>query len=294
MTGLRHWHPRRVRLCLGEMTRSRQTALLLLLAGCVTSTPQQAAPPDVVDAGSPDAGLEDAPIQVEAAPPQSDAAVRQLFDGKDLAGWDRYLGIPVGESVPLGLENDPRGVFSVTTVDGEPAIHITGEVWGALISKEELSDFELRLEYKWGDRSWPPLNFKDSGVMVLSTGPFGAVNAGGDALSNPAGSGAFMVSVEFQIAVGDIGGLYNLGPISMQKAPRAPLAEIPSAWNHVTIVVRGASSQHFLNGQLVTSASGYETHWPGQPVLPLTRGKIQLQSEGGEIYFRHVELRPTK
>ena len=223
--------------------------------------------------------------------PKVDAGFRQLFDGVDLAGWDRYLGIPVGESTPLGLENDPRGVFSVTSVDGEPAIHISGEVWGALISKEELSDFELRLEYKWGTAVWPPLKFKDSGVMVLSTGPFGAVNAGGPTLSNPPGSGAFMVSVEFQIAAGDIGGLYTLGPVSTQNAPRAPIAEVPSAWNHVTIVVRGASSQHFLNGQLVTSASGYETNWPGQPAVPLTRGKIQLQSEGGEIYFRHIELR---
>lgn len=276
------------------MTRTRQTALALILAGCATATPERASPPEVVASGTPDAGAPDAEVAPEASVPEIDAAFRQLFDGVDLAGWDRYLGIPVGESVPLGLENDPRGVFSVTTVDGEPAIHITGEVWGALISKEELSDFELRLEYKWGSAVWPPLNFKDSGVMVLSTGPLGAVNAGGNALSNPIGSGAFMVSVEFQIAVGDIGGLYNLGPVSMQTSPRAPIAEIPSVWNKVTIVVRGASSQHFLNGQLVTSASGYETHWPGQPVLPLTRGKIQLQSEGGEIYFRHVELRPTK
>ena len=199
----------------------------------------------------------------------------------------------MGESIPLGLDNDPRGVFSVTTIDGEPALHITGEVWGALITKEELSDFELRLEYKWGTLVWPPLNAKDSGVMVLSTGALGAVNAGGNALSNPIGSGSFMVSVEFQIAGGDIGGLYNLGPISMQTEPRAQIPEIPSAWNHVTIVVRGASSQHFLNGQLVTSASGYEQHWPGQPVVPLTRGKVQLQSEGGEIYFRRVEVRSS-
>ncbi len=281
------------------MTRSRQTALVLVLAGftarCSTSTPQPAAQLDAVEAGSPDASSGTGDAQVEAAPlPPTDAGFRQLFDGVTFANWDRYLGIPVGETVPLGLENDPRGVYSITNIDGEPAIRISGEVWGALISKEELADFELRLEYKWGSAVWPPLNSKDSGVMVLSNGALGAVNAGGPTLSNPIGSGAFMVSVEFQIAGGDIGGLYNLGPISMQTAPRAQIPEIPSVWNKVTIVVRGASSEHFLNGQLVTSASGYQTNWPGEPVLPLTRGKIQLQSEGAEIYFRHVEIRPSQ
>jgi hypothetical protein len=275
------------------MKRSRQMALVVFLAGCATTTPQQAPAPDGIEAGSPDAGLADAAVEAQPPPPV-DAGFRQLFDGKSFAGWDRYLGIPVGESVPLGLENDPRGVYSVTNVDGEPAIRITGEVWGALISKEELENFELRLEYKWGSLLWPPLNAKDSGVMVLSTGALGAVNAGGPGLSNPIGSGAFMVSVEFQIAGGDIGGLYNLGPISMQAAPRAQIAEVPSVWNKVTIIVRGTSSEHFLNGELVTSASGYETRWPGEPVTPLSRGKIQLQSEGAEIYFRRLELRSTQ
>ena len=281
------------------MTRVRQTALVLLLAGltarCSTATPQPAAQLDGLEAGSPDGSSGAVDARVEAAPlPVVDAGFRQLFDGVDLAGWDRYLGIPVGESVPLGLENDPRGVYSVTNVDGEPAIRISGEVWGALISKEEYSDFELRLEYKFGSALWPPLNAQDSGVMVLSTGALGAVNAGGPTLSNPIGSGAFMVSVEFQLAGADIGGLYSLGPISMQTAPRAWIPPAPSAWNKIAIIVRGASGEHFLNGELVTSASGYETHWPGQPVAPLTRGKIQLQSEGAEIYFRHIEIRPTK
>lgn len=281
------------------MTRLRQAVLVVLAAGltarCSTTTPEQAAQLEALEAGSPDGSGSAVDARVEAAPlPVVDAGFRQLFDGVSLAGWDRYLGIPVGESVPLGLENDPRGVYSVTNVDGEPAIRISGEVWGALISKEEYSDFELRLEYKFGSAVWPPLNAQDSGVMVLSTGALGAVNAGGPTLSNPVGSGAFMVSVEFQLAGADIGGLYNLGPISMQTTPRTWVPPIPSAWNKIVILVRGAGSQHFLNGELVTSASGYETHWPGEPVLPLTRGKIQLQSEGAETYFRHVEIRPSK
>lgn len=277
------------------MSAHRRTALVLLVAGCATTSAQTTTPPTEAGPGAlpfvpTDAGGSSDSGTGDATTP-ADAGFRSLFDGVDFAGWDRYLGIPQGETTPLGIDNDPRGVFTIASVEGEPALHISGEVWGALVSKEEYGDFELRLEYKWGTRTWPPLNSFDSGVMVLSTGPFGAVNAGGNALSNPIGSGAFMVSLEYQIATGDIGGLYNLGPIGKHDAPRNQIAEIPGVWNHVDIIAKGASSQHFLNGALVTSSTGYELDWPGMPVVPLTRGKIQLQCEGGEIYFRHVELR---
>src|SRR3954469_23437232 len=60
-----------------------------------------------------------------------------LFNGKDFSGWDTWLGKPIGEKEPLGLNNDPRKVYSIMKVDGKPAIHISGEVFGALTSKDE-------------------------------------------------------------------------------------------------------------------------------------------------------------
>ena len=45
-----------------------------------------------------------------------------------------------------------------------------------------------------------------------------------------------------------------------------------------------------LNGQEVSRASGFSLHWPGQPEAALRCGKLQLQSEGAEIFFRRVEL----
>ena len=273
----------RYELAMGSL---RHTVLALVFAGCGGSAPAVVPIDDDADADAgPDAAAD------------AGAPFHALFDGTSLAGWDRWLGTPYapdgGTTAPLGLENDPHQVFSVTTLDGEPAIHVTGETFGALVSKEEYGDFELSLQYKWGARTWPPLNGRDSGVMVLSTGAFGAVNAGGDALSDPIGSGGFLVSVEFQVASGDIGGLYNLGPITIDAGPRTQVAEIPDAWNTIRIVVHGSASEHYLNGQLVAQASGYALHLPGQPSTPLARGKIQLQSEGGEIYFRHVEVRDS-
>lgn len=223
-----------------------------------------------------------------------DAGAVSLFNGVDFSGWDRYLGKPSEAEPALGIDNDPRGVYSVVMLDGEPAIRISGEVWGALTSQQELGDFHLRAEYKWGTARWPPLNLLDSGVMYLSHGPLGAVNAGGPELSRPIGSGAFMVSMEYQILSRDIGGCYNLGPISFQAAPRIAGNERAGEWNQIDIVFQSGSAQHFLNGELVAGASDFRLEWPAMPVTSLQRGKLQIQSEGGEIYYRRIELVPLR
>jgi hypothetical protein len=224
----------------------------------------------------------------------SSAEVVSLFNGVDFSGWDRYLGKPTEAEPALGLENDPRGVYSVVELDGEPAIRITGEVWGALISQQELGDFHFRAEYKWGTLTWPPLGILDSGVMYLSTGPLGAVNAGGPQLSDPIGSGAFMVSMEYQVLPADIGGCYALGPIGFQPAPRNASSERAGEWNQIDIIHQSGEARHFLNGQLVAGASDFQLQWPDDPVTPLQRGKLQIQSEGAEIYYRRIELLPLR
>jgi len=57
----------------------------------------------------------------------ADTEWKSLFNGKDLSGWDTYLAPPPGSKTPLGLNNDPHGVFTVTEADGAPAIHVSGE-----------------------------------------------------------------------------------------------------------------------------------------------------------------------
>jgi hypothetical protein len=223
-----------------------------------------------------------------------DAGTISLFNGIDFSGWDRYLGKPSEAEPALGIDNDPRGVYSVVMLDGEPAIRISGEIWGALISRQELGEFHLRAEYKWGASTWPPSSLFDSGIMYLSNGPLGAVNAGGPALSDPIGSGAFMVSMEYQVLPRDVGGCYNLGPIRFQAAPRAPGRERAGGWNQIDIVFQSGGAQHFLNGELVAGGSEIRLEWPGMPVTSLQRGKLQIQSEGAEIYYRRVELLPLR
>jgi len=55
---------------------------------------------------------------------------QQLFNGKDLSGWDTYIGPPLDDAgktlsdTPVGLNKDPKHVFTVVDDSGEKVIRI--------------------------------------------------------------------------------------------------------------------------------------------------------------------------
>src|SRR5947207_1967035 len=69
---------------------------------------------------------------VAAEPAPADRPAIQLFNGKDLEGWDSDLASAERGQPALGHNNDPLKVFSVVTEDGEPAIRVSGQVMGGL------------------------------------------------------------------------------------------------------------------------------------------------------------------
>ncbi|MEY4761004.1 MAG: hypothetical protein RLZZ200_860, partial [Pseudomonadota bacterium] len=61
----------------------------------------------------------------------SPRAARRLFNGRDLSGWDTWLGYanPAitytgSREAVIGLNHDGAGVFSVSQEDGRPAIRV--------------------------------------------------------------------------------------------------------------------------------------------------------------------------
>jgi hypothetical protein len=62
-------------------------------------------------------------------------------------------------------------------------------------------------------------------------------------------------------------------------------------WNVMEIYTYGNESIHVVNGQMNMHAYHLRFLKEGQEV-PLTRGKIQLQSEGAEIFYRNIRIRP--
>jgi len=239
-----------------------------------------------------------------------------LFNGKDLEGWDTYVG-PLYDTAkkdfagePIGLNNDVNKVFSVVTEDGKPAMRISGENFAGISTQQEFSNYHLRLQFKWGKLKWhPKRNAKrDSGILYHAVGPHAA-----DWLF-------WMRSQEFQIQEGDCGDYWGCGGAFAEipaekkgenkfvfasgmpllsfrdKGPNGrnciknPDAEKPTGeWNTIDLYCLGDTSVHMVNGQVVMVL--YNLKEPeGSRDKPLTKGKIQLQSEGAEIFYRNMEV----
>jgi hypothetical protein len=242
--------------------------------------------------------------------------MRSIFNGKDLTGWDVYIG-PLYDSVkkdfagdPIGLNKDPHEVFTVVQENGKPAIRISGENFGGISTQEEFSNYHLRLQFKWGKLKWnPKRNAKrDSGILYHAVGP------------HAADWFFWMRSQEFQIQEGDCGDYWGCGgafadiPATKQGenkfiyAADAPVltfrdkgpngrncikradGEKPfGEWNTIDLYCHGDTSVHMVNGKVVMVL--YKLREPeGNSDKPLTKGKIQIQSEGAEVFYRDLEV----
>ena len=253
----------------------------------------------------------------------SNDSPKSLFNGKDLSGWYSYLRAPEPTSVveglkkegdryvePIGLNSDPLNVFSVVQEDGQAVIRISGEVLGVLITEQEFENFHLNLEFKWGEKKYPPRKDKkrDSGVMYHSVGKEGAK------------AGAWMRSMELQVQEGDTGDMWCIdststrvrsikidGDASFRYDPKAPFHVLNmrgnrycqkskdfekeyGEWNRLDIYAYGRESVHVVNGQKNMHLTDIGQIINGE-IEPLTKGKIQLQSEGAEIFYRDITIR---
>ncbi len=93
---------------------------------------------------------------------------RSLLNEK-LSEWEIWMGVPHqsvtglppgtptstnGRSgTPMGLGNDPKHVFTVSMESGEPVLHVTGEIWGGLTTRESFTNYHLRVDMKWGKKN---------------------------------------------------------------------------------------------------------------------------------------------
>jgi hypothetical protein len=271
-------------------------------------------------------GLEDLPA--------SSGKPRVLFNGRNLDAWDSWLGMKnpsntyaPSKEKPIGKNHDDSGVFSVVTEDGAPAILSNGKIWGGLITKEVYSNYHLRLQFKWGKNNWVPNMPRNNGVLYHSHGPYGAF------FGTWMSAIEFEIvpnSVGMLLAVGDSQGKHsfadvhwkvnanvNVGQDKQIPYPhrrfmpdghlvpvKVPAFNVDAAldaekpmgeWNTLDLYVFGNQSVHVVNGVPVMVAHDISTSdAPGKPSRPLTEGRIQLQSEGAETYFREISIEPIE
>ncbi len=72
------------------------------------------------------------------------------------------------------------------------------------------------------------------------------------------------------------------------RDPERPVGE----WNTLDLYVFGARPVHVVNGVPVMALHDIATVDDAGRRTPLTHGRIQLQSEGAETYFRDIVLTP--
>jgi Domain of Unknown Function (DUF1080) len=254
-----------------------------------------------------------------------------LWNGKDLDGWTTWMQQPSpGSEVPglkrdadgkylepIGSGRDPLKVFSVVNdVDGRPAIRISGEVFGELRTRRSFKDYRLSLQFKWGEKKWAPRDrpgtARDSGLLYHVHAAPGV------------GGRTWARSIELQIQEHDVGDLYAVGsaiavrakaragtsPIAYDYDPagewtyfsqsqgaagrciKQPDNEKPTGeWNTVELIAFHDDSIHVVNGKVVMRLHGGVRIDSALPT-PVDSGPIILQSEGAEVFYRDIQMRP--
>lgn len=242
---------------------------------------------------------------------------------RDLSRWEVFMGVPhpsveipghpkstgpkPEDGTEIGLGNDPLGVFTMTEEDGEPVLHVSGQIYGGLSTKEEFANYHLVWQFKWGGKQWPPrLNTKrDSGMLVHCQPPHGAFWK------------VWMRSLECQIQEGDCGDFIPLagsganvrirteadnprpvfdpeGVLSKNTGytRHSPSPEKPNGeWNTMEIYAVGDTVVHVVNGTpnmvlFDTSQAAPD----GKGRTPLTKGRLQIQSEAAEIFYKDIRI----
>ncbi len=230
------------------------------------------------------------------------------LDQKDLAGFTKWL--------KKTNNKDPQKVFRLEN----GVLRCGAEDFGYVATLKPYKDYHLKVEYKWGEKNPNDKYVRNSGILLHGTGPDGSEN------------GVWMTSIECQLAQGCEGDLILIKgkkqdgsqfPGTMasntivaedgktrwktegKKTPFSgkqfwwskhqaffkelidtrganDAASLLGEWTPVECICKGNRISIKVNGQTVNEC--YD-------VNPAS-GKILLQAEGFEIFFRNMEIRP--
>ena len=188
----------------------------------------------------------------------------KLFNGKDLSNWNFVVD---KNAMPA------EQVYSVEN----GVIHITGKPIGYMYTKEKYSNYKLHVEWRWPNGE----NNANSGIFLLIEDP-----------KNP-----FPNGIECQLCAGKAGDFVLLGGSDLaefqnkpgQKRPAFPVVERKIAkvekeageWNEANIFVKDGVITVYINGIYQNTGTN-----------KVKEGHIGLQSEGKEIQFRNVTIKP--
>lgn len=246
---------------------------------------------------------------------------------KNLSGWEMYLSYKHGDDYrgempadtngiplsPVGYNKNVDGVFSVDDSGGTPVLRISGEIYGCVLTKKEYENYHLKMKVKWGDMKYVPRleKLKDSGILYHSQGECGV-----DYWRS------WMLGQEFQVMEGHMGDYWSIansaidirafipeGSMNAVASPKQPFLYMgtgspysgfclrsadyesdPGEWTDLELISFEGQSLHIVNGHVVMILTNSRYVADGSTV-PLTKGKIQLQSEAAEVFYKDIMIR---
>lgn len=245
---------------------------------------------------------------------------------ESLSKWDIYMGVPhysvdlekyeKGDGTngtPIGLNKDPLNVFSVESINGEPVLKITGEIYAGLSTKKEYENYHLSLMFRWGEKVYEPRlgDKRDSGILYHAQEPHGQF------------WNVWMKAPEMQVQETDCGDFHPLAGVSMDikaskitedgdeywiydskgermtfksegeksRCRRNANHEKPNGeWNHLELICIGDKAYHVVNGKVVMVLENSKIYKNNES-FSLKKGKIQIQSEAAEVYYKDIKIR---
>ena len=225
-----------------------------------------------------------------------------LFNGKNLDGWYSYLD-------SSGKNKDPNGVFKVEN----GMIHILDVPMsdgksdnGYLATTQEFSNVRIHVEYKWGTKRASE-GKRNSGLLYLAVGPdriyptslecqIEETDVGDLWIVNGASVTAFFIGPSFPMYDDDkqAGTRVRSAPGDSLRVLKSGDFEDRDGWNSVDVILQGDQSTHLVNGRIVNHARDIQQPDPTNPsrMVPLKSGRILLEAEGSEIWFRDVRVKP--
>ncbi|MDB5009162.1 MAG: hypothetical protein JWP45_3555 [Mucilaginibacter sp.] len=212
---------------------------------------------------------------------------------------------------PVGYNINEGNEFSTIDQNGEVVLKVYGDLYGCIFTKQDFGNYDLKLKVKWGDKKWEPRlhEDKDSGLLYHSQGPAGVEYWR-----------TWMLSQEYQITERGMGDYWS------QASSRSDIkarkdgknyyfdnngtlmsfgsgtgngnfchagkdVEIKNDWNDIELITYGDKAVRIVNGVVVMALSN-SVYMVGNEAKPLVKGKLQLQSEAAEVYYKDIKIKP--
>ncbi|MBT9330003.1 3-keto-disaccharide hydrolase [Paracidobacterium acidisoli] len=253
---------------------------------------------------------------VPPLPPAGADGWISLLNDRDLSGWYSMLqksGKDVAQQ--RGMVQMEEGMLHImgNTAGNEPAEP------GYLATNQEFENVHIRVECKWGMKRFAPrLEVKrDNGVLYGLVGEDKVWPRCVECQIEEGDVGDyFLIDGVRGIQSGHGAGYFGGGmspngwPAGSSETPRTRPGQAPPEpatgrlikdgnfeklddWNVIEVIWQGDRSAHIVNGRTVNSVTKLEQPDPKNPgqFIPLTRGKIAIELEFAEIWYRRIEVK---